>query len=863
MLHIKNLTDFAKPESTTLPEIIGRIKNDPKIKAICARVRKATKTDARRIKKELPAFVLGEFDGKITNAAFIRSDYLLYDIDNLADDAQVAEIKEKVKPLAALVFVSPSGLGVKFAIRMKTPVDATNYRGNYEHYADYLTDYLGVELDRQTKDPSRKTYYAHDPGVYHNSAPPEYPAAKIVTVDKVNNVDDLNIDKDELADVCAYLADYRLSFMEWTMAAMALQHVDNGLQLFTIISKNKYYKDSDDVIRRKFVACNSVSRIGLGSLFWLAMEHGYKRNKKFLKSGGTKYPFEIEREGSFYRDAKDNYIWVFGWKQIEYLYDVREIKTKDGRDSSQVDIQDGGSRLLARLKIDHREISIPASALTSGTLLKKEITDVLSLHIVHGRTDNYFDMLSQYLHRTRNNAEVLMVHGVGKILPNLYNWGNYVILDGNVYDFEPLIWTGKDKITGKDTGYALDDYSNIRIIPRTDVKAKLKRMHYFYGDQLSIAIGWAIANIYFDRVIRDYGGFPILFLHGDTGKGKTKLGTMLLAMFGVANPDTDKNFKASLSDMTHVAGGRMKNKIHNMPTFFDEYNCKHYLLLKSLFDGSGRITAIKDMTDRVKQYEVNGGTITAGVIRPHEKEVLNRCIYFDVMKSVDDTKSVEFNREFMVAGAYSDLSALAINVAVKNLGDKYMEILQMANQELMKSCMKTTEAIGRITTNYAIAYAGYKLLVNYGVIDEWTSMADWVGYANETVQAISESDPVEAFLFICKKFAMENLYPNYITTSTITKDDATHVRLTIIAKYILPEIQDYCRRRNIYYDLIGMNTNDLTTRLRNSIYFVSSKTIVCHGSEQYSNNRTYAREYIVDVPLDEEEESSELTEIPF
>lgn len=865
MYHIKSLTDFDKPVETNLDAIADIIQRDSQVKTLCQRVRSATNKDEKRAWKfKLPAFVLGEFNGKLKNSDFVRSAHLLFDIDHI-DANRIGEVKAEIAKFAALAFISPSGEGIKFAIALQSPILPDSYRGNYEHYLKYFSDLLKVELDPQTKDMARKCYYSHDPDVIYNVNPQKFPVAKYATIQKVNNVDEIHVDEHELKAVCQYLSEYMLTYSEWTTCAMALQGRDDGFALFCILSKNKYYPDdTEQTFRQKYMQCNSAQNISIGSLFWIAMDHGYRRDKKYLRKGGSLYPFEVEKDGSYYRDAKDNYLWVFGFKEIEYLYDIREVKTKDGKIAGE-SLLDDVQELQTCLRIDDKEIIIPTASLTSGATLKKEICSQISLHFTHGKSDAYFTMLSEYLHRTKKGAEVKLVKGVGKILPNIWNWGNYVILNGNVYDYEPIIWTSGT------SGYMLENHSNIMVHPQKgNIKQKLERLRYFFGEQLALALGWAVANVWFDEVMRDYGGFPILFLYGDSGKGKTKLGTMLLALFGVRNPESDKAFHNSLADMTHVAGGRLKNSIYCFPTFFDEYNQKHYHLLKSLYDGSGRVTGLKDMTNKVRRSDISGGTITAALNRPHEKEVLNRCIYFDAVRAVDDTKAPAFNKEFMVAGAHEELSALAINLAVKNLGAQYREEMATAHAYLMENCIKTNEAIGRITQNYAVAYAGYKVLVKHGVIKEWVSIDKWVEWANETVNQIKEADPVDAFLFICKTFAMSGAYTQYIKSEIlIGKDNEEYVRLTIFLKYVLPEVQEYCRRRNVYPDLLGMTALDMAGKLRSSVAFVESKTerFTYEKYDNYGNiatrNTCVARAYVMDVPLDAEEKELTIEEIPF
>lgn len=857
MFHLDSLTKFAEPHKTTIAKIVEIITGDGKVQAICEKVRKSKDRDERRkLKLGLPAFVLGEFSEKIVNKDFVQTEYLLFDIDHLSEEA-IPALRTKIDKIAYLSFISPSGEGIKFAIKMKAPVTKDAYASNYDHYMAYFRDYLDVEID-PTKDPSRKCYYSHDPGAHLNPKVEPYPSLKADTVLKVNNVDVATVENDEIADICRYLKETRLSYHEWTICAMSLQDVDNGFNHFLTLSTNNYYKDSEDNIRIQFQSCKAVQSVTLGSLYWIAMNHGYKRKEKFLKARGTKYPFTVEKNGSYYRDKKDNYTWVFGWKTVEYLYDIREVRTKDGRLDEDVSVYDGGNELMAVLKIDGDECVLPASAITSGSALRSVITKWKSYHIAHGRADQYFNMLSEYLHKTKTGAMVKLARGIGRVLPNIWNWGNYAIVNGNVYDFEPIVWGTNH------SGIMMEKWSGVSVNPKGAVKTKLNKMLTFYGKDVVVPLGWNVANLYYPAIRQIYGGFPILFLHGATGKGKTKLGNLLLAMWGVEHPESDKHFKNVLADMTNIAGSRLKNNIFCFPTFYDEYNQKHYHLLKSLYDGSGRTTALKDQTNRVKNSEIFGGTITASLNRPHEKEVLNRCVYFDVSRAVNDKNADAFNDEYFIDQGFREMSALMINLALHDYEDEFMQIVRETQPKLLRKCRQTSEAIGRITMNYAIAYAGYQILVRRKLIEDWTNLGDWVGYCNDTVDAVREGDPTEAFMVIAKKFAANPVFANFIRTEESVSEAGKPVTmLTVFVSEVLHDVQQYCDRMNIFPDLLGMNAQDVKQNLRKSPCFVEAKTMRYYYNPNNPNSGR-GTAYIMAVPDDDPDEQSDLLEdIPF
>jgi hypothetical protein len=837
MLKIETLKRFYNPEVTSIVSIVSEIRSSQKIKEMVEKLRReeGDETAQKAIKLEMPAFTLAEFekDKPITNQHFLRTSHLLFDIDHLSVE-QLRRVLKELKEFAYFHFVSPRGYGVKFVIKLEKPLTKDNYEGNYRHYISYFTDLLGVEIDSQTVDLRRLCLYSHDPKCRLNEVAKAFPVVDINLIKRNANIDVSTLDDEEIADVCKFLSTRKLNYDQYSKVAMALNTLgDKGLDYFLLIGRGD---DSPDHRHRdwekKFKDCSSVHSLTIRTLFWVAEEHGYKRNVKFIKGGkGVKYPFEVLDEGSFYRNKEDNLQWVFGWKEIIYKYDI-------------ITNEAAGNKVL--LEIDGEPITVQSSSIPSGSLLKSEISKKYPCHFIHTRSDVFFNMLSEYLFRNRTGKKIYDTPGVGKILPDLWNFGNYLIYDGVIQPFTDIFWVTEKK------GYLLEQVKEIRIIDNPKLKDKLKRLHYFYGDLITIAIGWAVANLFYMDIHEDVSCFPLLFLHGETGKGKTKLGDLILSLYGVKDPETSR-FKST--DFSAIAAHRLKNQTYNFPMFLDEYNSTYYGLMKRLYDGKGRTTALKDHTDNVKQTEVRGGTITAAYSKPPEKEVLNRCVFYDISESVDDRKAAEFNEEFIGEEGYAELSAFAISLASGLRYEEFRAIFKEAQIYFLKNMKASTEALGRISTNYAIVYAGYKILVKHKVIPEWTDLLWWLGQINSTLTYITERNPADLFLSICLSWTREGMYKNMLKLERVLLGGEEHYRLFIDIKNIYPKVKALTSRIKEYFDLASIDELELKRKLKQHKYFNADRTgIIYFDTSVYASIESRGYAFAFDIPVVDSDE---------
>lgn len=138
-------------------------------KELTNKIRNATtELEKNNLKKQLHAFtVSGIFkQQRRLEDLLIYTGLLVLDIDHLKpEQVNVIAANAKAMDYSILVFISPSGLGVKIIVA----VDSTQAQHEiaYTQVVNHYQNKLGVEFDRKTKDITRLCYMSFDENAYY------------------------------------------------------------------------------------------------------------------------------------------------------------------------------------------------------------------------------------------------------------------------------------------------------------------------------------------------------------------------------------------------------------------------------------------------------------------------------------------------------------------------------------------------------------------------------------------------------------------------------------------------------------------------------------------------------------------------
>lgn len=771
---IKSLFNVSDIEDIALEEIIKKLKSKEMLEAVQAVRNAKSKTEQDSLKLSLPLFTLCEVTDRVDSDHFISTQYLIFDVDNLPNYNTAHAYMQRVKDFALFAFISPRGKGFKFVIKMSEPIPKIHYRQNYKHYYEVLSADTNMILDPAYH--SLHTFFSHTADVEINPNAREFPVLKAADITARNDVNISTINPSEIRDVCEYLSHQKLNYMEWTQCAFALQNVKDGIDLFRLIQAGDTSEDHAHRINpeEKFRLCHNAKDITVATLYWIAHSKGYVRKAEYTAEGrGCHNPFLIQKDGMYYQKKNNRADRIFGFQSIAYTCAIQDVT---------------GNRIT--LKIDNKEITVKATALSSASEFRKAIQAVYPsapFMLTNSKGTVFYDMLFDYLDQTKSKLTVLSLPGAGNVGHGIWNFGTIVYAKGKVMPFDPLLTLGE-------RGYILDDVRDVVSVEDSRrLKDKLHLMHKTYTEIAATAIGWAASNLYFQKILQNCGGFPILFLYGQSSSGKSKMANIILSMFGIRSPETSFYRVSLASGSTATAMNRVKDGSAGIPQFFDEYGTArdgkmrdvHFQLLKGLFDGVGKTMARKTNDNQVHRMEIASGTIFASVDKENREEAVNRCVYVD-MNGVKDTSTeaiTTFQKEFMSPTGLQELSAFALHVVYETTWEQWWIAYRKYVQYIGENAVGVDS---RVIINWAIVAAGYDLMKraidpNLVADDGW-----WVMMAKDTSAFVDEADVISIFLGYIYKFAISRRFPSFIKLQESTDGQ---VNLCFALKPALSEVR--------------------------------------------------------------------------
>lgn len=268
-----------------ISEIVEDIKTG-KFKALVDDIRKIEDKESRNEKKkELGIFTLGiSTDLSRRSDKFEHSEYILLDFDHVGDENAVEMKKDEIEddPEVCMVFISPSGDGLKVAYRLSEKItDASQFTTVYKAVSESKSSKYDIDAD-STSDCLRLCYYSYDKTIYYK------PDSVVINVHKLNyKTASVIAQKDRKAtsrtkkakkskskinsqqpsleaniqssnnniniEVINHLKNHKITYDEWISVGFYLCSQVNGEGLFIDLTcENKHFNDSEDVALMKY-----------------------------------------------------------------------------------------------------------------------------------------------------------------------------------------------------------------------------------------------------------------------------------------------------------------------------------------------------------------------------------------------------------------------------------------------------------------------------------------------------------------------------------------------------------------------------------------------------------------------------------
>jgi hypothetical protein len=310
------ITNVNPESSKTLSDIYQIIKG-PLLEAQTRKCRSAiSKKDLRKFKNQLPFITpSGVFSRRQSEALITFSGYVAIDIDDL-ELSSVSEVRKKLiaykKIPTALLFISPSGKGLKWIVPMPKGLEST--RACYESISALIAKDLNIKVDLQGGDVARACFLCRDPDAYFNShvKPHTYSLPKtnhsddfvgVTAKKKDGSIDNKSETESLLNQILMSGQCITNDYQDWLSLGLALVDLlgENGRKFYHDLSfcSQKYDHQECD---KKYseLQKNTKGKHGIGTIYELAKRNNLHLQPKDLNNTvNVKEPRQLHKGSDF------------------------------------------------------------------------------------------------------------------------------------------------------------------------------------------------------------------------------------------------------------------------------------------------------------------------------------------------------------------------------------------------------------------------------------------------------------------------------------------------------------------------------------------------------------------------------------
>ena len=294
-----------------------------------------------------------------------------------------------------------------------------------------------------------------------------------------------------------------------------------------------------------------------------------------------------------------------------------------------------------------------------------------------------FNKLVNIIMKMDNGKIINDTTGYGKIADQIYNFGNKILINNQLRDFEPVVWLGKK-------GYSLNKTDMLQISAKALQPWQIWDTFYkLYDMQAVLIIGYAVAALFFQEYMKKEKNFPLLYIKAGSGRGKNGLTELIENLFGIKHPFSTVN---CAGNSTKIGIESKSILLNNLPLILNELTEKEFQFIKSRYDGQGSVKYSDFKPGNISERTVNGPTIITTVVEPRDKQVISRCVFINLDIIKMNKKAFEQARKIS-----KDFSSFTCTV-LKNIS--FNDIISKIDQ--VKEIIDCSELSPRISDNYSL-----------------------------------------------------------------------------------------------------------------------------------------------------------------
>jgi len=240
----------------------------------------------------------------------------------------------------------------------------------------------------------------------------------------------------------------------------------------------------------------------------------------------------------------------------------------------------------------------------------------------------------------------------------------------------------------------------------------MKQMDIVYSEKAKLGIAFLIASCFRDIYLKRYQFFPLLFLTGEKGSGKSKFAESLCAIFTYKQEPFDLNAGTPVAFYRRLS--RNKNCITTLEEFHDNIETKIFQSLKGAYDGRGREMGKATGDNRTTTTKVNSSlVITSQYISSRDDNSLtSRSLLSNFIKPQDPFTNEQVEHyNLLKSWEEAGLSSMLLGIVKhRDLIEKEIHKTYASLNKKLKKELEGNDYQERMLQNYVALLAPLKIL---------------------------------------------------------------------------------------------------------------------------------------------------------
>jgi len=286
-----------------------------------------------------------------------------------------------------------------------------------------------------------------------------------------------------------------------------------------------------------------------------------------------------------------------------------------------------------------------------------------------------------------------------------------------------------------------------------------------FGDTGRVAILFGIATLFSDHIFAVRRNFPMLFLYGEGGSGKSRVGTYLQYLWGEPQPPLKLSDRANTDKARIRKMAQYVNAMALFEEFINELEMNIIKTITGIYDRFGYERSNLNSMYGTETVPINSTAFITGNSYPNDDPLMQRIILIDYNKNVRDNITVEaynkltqINREGIthLTGWILQYRSFFIENYEKEFDAQFAAFKKLCEEQKII-------VPDRMCENYSLIVTTYEVITHAGVVLPFT-VADLKKFMLSTIRAQADKRDVgsvtQRFWDIVQQLASEGAIRN-------------------------------------------------------------------------------------------------------